>query len=471
VPITLKVIGFLIWVNLLPPVASLIWGDRFNKPLDGNSLWLDNYPVFGPHKTIRGIVISFFGGIVIAPLFGLTFWVACIASLLAMTGDLLSSFIKRRFNIASGKNVAVLDQIFESLFPVLFLMHYMNLTLWQIIVILLCFVPVAYLGSYFWNFITYRAPLENYPRKIRSTVRFREWRSCHAPLARWQVLFKMSSFLSYQIFYTWIFKLTGLQERGKQNTLNIQVNEQVFWFTTLPDNFDNFRILLLTDLHLDGLEGLNDKLISQIQNIKVDLCLIGGDIRMKTYGPIAPCLRHLRRLLPYVKSRHGIFGVLGNHDCIEMTPDFEESGMIMLINDSWKINENGESIWIVGVDDPHYYKVDDAQQAFKKIPENDFKIFLAHSPEAYKSAADFQPQLYLCGHTHGGQICFPGRGPIFTNSRAPRFTANGNWQYQKMMGYTSRGVGASGVPLRFNCPGEISLITLRKDTALPSETN
>ena len=154
----------------------------------------------------------------------------------------------------------------------------------------------------------------------------------------------------------------------------------------------------------------------------------------------------------------------------EMTPDFEESGMIMLINDSWKINENSESIWIVGVDDPHYYKVDDAQQAFRNIPENDFKIFLAHSPEAYKSAADFNPQLYLCGHTHGGQIRLPGRGPIFTNSRAPRFTASGNWQYQEMLGYTSRGVGASGVPLRFNCPGEINLITLRKDTATPNET-
>jgi len=468
--ITFKVIGFLIWVNLLPPVATLILGERFNKPLDGNSLWIDHHPVFGPHKTVRGIVISFFGGIAIAPLLEVTFWVAGIASLLVMTGDLLSSFIKRRLSIPSGKNITVLDQIFESLFPTLFLMQYMHLTLWQIIVILLCFIPLACLGSYFWTFITYSPPLENYPRKIRSTVRLREWRSCHAPLARWQVLFKMSSFLSYQIFYTWFFKLTGLQERGKQNTLNIQVNEQTFGFTTLPENFDNFRILLLTDLHLDGLEGLCDRLISQIRNIEIDLCLIAGDIRMKTYGPTAPCLRHLRCLLPYVKSRHGILGVLGNHDCIEMTPDFEESGMIMLINDSWKINENGESIWIVGVDDPHYYKVDDAQQAFRNIPENDFKIFLAHSPEAYKSAADFNPQLYLCGHTHGGQICLPGRGPIFTNSRAPRFTANGNWQYKEMMGYTSQGVGASGVPLRFNCPGEVSLITLRRDTATPNET-
>ena len=468
--IVIKVTGFLFWVNLLPPLASLIWGERFNMPLDGNRLWLDHHPLFGPHKTIRGVVISVSGGMAVFTLLGIPWWAAGIASLLTMAGDLLSSFIKRRLNMPSGQNVAVLDQIFESLLPVLFLKYYMHLNLWQSILILICFIPIAWLGSCFWNFITYRTPLENYPRIIRSTVRMREWRSCHAPLARWHVFFNLSSFLSYRIFYTWIFKLTGLQEKGVQNALNIQVKKQAFRFAALPKSFDNFRILFLSDLHLDGLEGLTDRIISQIRNIEADLCLIAGDIRMKTYGPIAPCLRHLRRLLPYVNSRHGILGVLGNHDCIEMTPDFEEAGLVMLINDSWDICENGERIWIVGVDDPHYYKMDDAGQAFRNVPENGFKIFLAHSPETYKSAADFQPQLYLCGHTHGGQICLPGRGPILTNSRAPRFTADGHWQYQNMIGYTSRGAGASGVPLRFNCPGEITLITLQRQEVTPGKT-
>jgi len=460
--IIFKITAFIIWVNLLPPLASLFLGDRFSRPLDHDRLWLDKQPVLGRHKTIRGILASIVGGVAAFPLLGVSPQVAGTAAFLAMGGDLLSSFIKRRFSFPSGKDVVLLDQIFEALLPALYLGYYLQADIWQVSIVLILFVPLAHLGASFWRFLTYRPPIDNYPRIIRSTVRLREWRSCHAPLARWQVFLKLSSFLSYHIFYTWIFKLAGMEEKGKANALDMRVENISLNFPDLPSGFDGYTILLLTDLHLDGLEGLTNRIIKRIRGLEADLCLIGGDIRMETYGPMAPCLRRLRRLLSHVRTRHGVFGVLGNHDCIEMTPDFEESGLVMLINDSWELHNNGSSIWLAGVDDPHYYRVDDARQAFKGIPENKFVIFLAHSPEAYKSAALCNARLYLCGHTHGGQICLPGRGPIVTNSRAPRFTAMGIWQYGNMTGYTSRGAGASGVPLRFNCPGEISLITLRK---------
>jgi predicted MPP superfamily phosphohydrolase len=118
------------------------------------------------------------------------------------------------------------------------------------------------------------------------------------------------------------------------------------------------------------------------------------------------------------------------------------------------------------VDDPHYYRTHDLDLAFRGVPDQAFRILIAHSPEAYKEAATFCTHLYLCGHTHGGQICLSSWGPVFTHSRAPRYTAGGRWQYQRMKGYTCRGAGASGVPLRFNCPGEISLITLRRGVEL-----
>lgn len=457
------IVLFLLWLNALPPLVSLLCGDRWSRPLDGGKLWLDQQPIFGPHKTIRGILASLIGGIMVAPLINIDWWVAAITALLAMSGDLLSSFIKRRRTLKSGTEIIILDQLFESLFPTLFLGQILTLTWGQIVTSLASFIIIAYWSSRFWHFILYRPPLENYPRQIRSTVRLREWRACHTPLARWHTLFNLTSFLSNLVFLTALFKLTGLYAKGTGNTLKIEIEEKTFCLPTLPDSFDQFRILLLTDLHLDGLEGLTDTLISHLQEIEVDLCLIGGDIRMQTYGPIAPCLRHLRRLLPHIRAQHGLLGVLGNHDCLEMTPDFEEAGLIMLINESWPIERNGEKIWIVGVDDPHYYKMADTEQAFRYVPAQAFTIFLAHSPETYKQAAKFNAQLYLCGHTHGGQICLPQRGPILTNSRAPRFTASGSWQYKEMQGYTSRGAGASSIPLRFNCPGEITLITLQKD--------
>ena len=99
--------------------------------------------------------------------------------------------------------------------------------------------------------------------------------------------------------------------------------------------------------------------------------------------------------------------------------------------------------------------------------KSDFIIFVAHSPEAYKEAAKHMSSLYLCGHTHGGQIRLPFYdGPIITHSRAPRRTAGGLWKYGDMRGYTSSGVGTSGVPLRFNCPGEVVFLTLKKQDAL-----
>jgi len=464
VPLVVKIVVFLLWVNFLPPLANLLWRESLASPVDGGLRWFDRQPLLGPNKTIRGIIVSLLGGTAVSPLLGLTWWQAAGAALLAMAGDLLSSFIKRRVRLSSGTTVIALDQLFEALFPALFLSFFMPLTAGQLIAILLCFIPVSFAGSYFWNHVTYRPPQKNYPRLIRSPVRFREWRSCHIPLFRWQVMLNLTSFLSHQVFLAGLFRLTGLYGAGVRNALRVQVEETSFHFESLPDSFDRFRILLLTDLHLDGLENLTDILIEKVKNIDADLCLIGGDIRMKTYGPIAPCLRQLRRLLPHIKARHGILGVLGNHDCIEMTPDFEECGIIMLINDSWEISRNGQRIWIVGVDDPHYYKTDNARQACQRVPQNDFKIFLAHTPEAYKRAAACKAHLYLCGHTHGGQICLADKRPILTNSKAPRFTARGSWTYQGMSGYTSRGAGVSGVPLRFNCPGEISLITLRKGT-------
>ncbi len=453
---------FLLIINALPPLVSMICGEHWNRPVDDGRLWHDQQPLFGPHKTIRGLIASVIGGVALSPLIGVAWWDGGLGAFLAMSGDLLSSFIKRRRTLKSGTDIVVLDQLFESLFPTLFLGAIAKLPWWQIAAILILFITIAYWSSRFQHFILNRPPLDNYPRQVRSTVRLREWRACHSPLARWQSLFNLSSFLADQVFLATLFRITGLYAKGQRNALKIEVVEKSFCFPSLPTSFDQFRILLLTDLHLDGLEGLTDTLIAHLQGLEVDLCLIGGDIRMMTYGPIAPCLRHLRRLLPHIRTRQGLLGVLGNHDCLEMTPDFEEAGLIMLINESWPIDRGGEQIWIVGVDDPHFYKTADAEAAFRAVPDKAFTIFLAHSPEAYQQAERHEAKLYLCGHTHGGQICLPERGPILTNSKAPRFTASGRWQYRNMIGYTSRGAGSSGIPLRFNCPGEITLITLVK---------
>ena len=459
-PEILKIVFFLLWCNFLPPLSNFIFGERFSYPLDANVKWFDRKRIFGPHKTIRGVLFAVAGGTLCFPLLDVSWHVTFLAALLAMAGDLVSSFIKRRLSVKSGRSAPVLDQFFEGLLPVLYFKSQLFITWLDALVVLAIFIPITYAGSWIWRFLIFRPPIENYPRIVRSTARFRELRACHQPIARWQRWFNFENFFYYRIFMARFFKFIGNYDAGLQNALDLQVKEVDLSFQDLPQAFDGFRILFLADLHLDGMPGLTEAVINKIKKVKVDLCIVGGDIRMEIYGPIAPAVRELRKLLKNITTKHGVVGVLGNHDCIEMVPELEDAGMMMLVNDSYDIELQGEKIWVVGVDDPHFYKVHDLQKAFQDVPENSFVIFVAHSPEAYKEAAAYNPHLYLCGHTHGGQIRLPNRGPLFTHSSAPRFTSHGKWEHAGMIGYTSCGIGSSGIPLRFNCPPEITVITL-----------
>ena len=220
--------------------------------------------------------------------------------------------------------------------------------------------------------------------------------------------------------------------------------------------------MFLTDLHLDGLKGLTEKLQTLLRDLPADLCVIGGDLRMETHGPFSEALSLMRRLIPAIHAKDGIIGILGNHDCIEIVDVLEKEGMTFLVNDAMAVERNGDKIWFVGVDDPHYYRCDDLGQAFQGVREGDFAIFLAHSNEIYREARQYGAKLYLCGHSHAGQIQLPPLGPLFTHSRAPRRYSEGNWSYRGMKGYTSYGAGVSGVPLRFFSHGEVVLITLKR---------
>lgn len=459
---TFGILLFLYVVNCLPVLAHLVLGDKLRFPVDGGILWLDKKPLFGPHKTIRGIAVSIFGGMGACFLLGMSWWQGGAAAVFAMAGDLTSSFIKRRLNVPFGGDTFPLDHVLESLFPVLFLASFLPFSWTQLILIVVLFTCSAYPATLWWKYTIHRTPRDNYPCILRSTVRLREWRACHIPLPRYQIWFNLSRILTDQVILTWLVKISGLYEKGKQNALDIRLVHKDFSFPTLPEAFDGYRILYLTDLHLDGLQGLSEKLIDVVQNIDVDLCLLGGDLRMKLYGPMAPSVRELRKVTAQLKAADGILGVLGNHDCIEMIPDMEEAGVVMLINEAWPIERDQRRIWVAGVDDPHYYRLDDAAYACREIPDKDFTIFLAHSPEAYKQAQQQKADLYLCGHTHGGQVCLADHRPILSNSRAPRDTAVGEWRFEEMIGYTSTGVGASSIPVRFNCRGEVCLITLHR---------
>ena len=113
----LQLMILLTLANGTPVVAKKIFGARLARPLDGGALFMDGRPLFGPSKTIRGLVLSLVVTAAGAPVLRLTWFIGAVAALAAMIGDLLSSFLKRRFGLKPSSQALGLDQIFESLFP------------------------------------------------------------------------------------------------------------------------------------------------------------------------------------------------------------------------------------------------------------------------------------------------------------------------------------------------------------------
>ena len=255
-----------------------------------------------------------------------------------------------------------------------------------------------------------------------------------------------------------VLKATRMRARGQSNLLKLTVNERELAIDKLPPAFNGFRVLHLSDLHLDMHPQLADSLIKLLRGVPYDICVITGDFRARTFGPIAPCLRALQQVRAVLDS--DIYCVLGNHDSLRMLPSLEAMDMRVLMNETVTLSRESASLALIGVDDPHYFQTDDLSWASKEVPNDIAKVLLAHSPEIWREAADEGIDLYLCGHTHGGQICLPGQYPLFVNARAPRAMAGGAWRYGAMQGYTSRGSGASVVAARFNCPPELALHTL-----------
>src|SRR5260370_26011709 len=144
-----------------------------------------------------------------------------------------------------------------------------------------------------------------------------------------------------------------------------------------------------------------------------------------------------------------------------MVPGLEEMGIRMLLNECGAISRGDQAVYLAGIDDADYYRVDNIEKAASEIRDNGFSILLSHTPEVYRQAAHAGFDLLLGGHTHGGQICLPGSIPITLDLVLPRYMGSGPWKYRDIVGYTSVGAGSSIVAVRINCPPEITLHQLQ----------
>jgi len=252
-----------------------------------------------------------------------------------------------------------------------------------------------------------------------------------------------------------VLMATGLYRRGIRNAAKVVIRDNRIESPHLPKIFDGFTILQLSDLHVEMSEAAIKCAVKLIGEARYDICVLTGDCRGATYGPYDTTLAGVARVRAGLKGP--TYGVLGNHDTICMVPGLEAMGIRMLLNESDFIERGGEHLYLGGIDDAHFYGMDNIDKAASAIPRDEFSILISHTPEVYRQAAYSGFNLLLSGHTHGGQICLPGGIPITLVSVLPRSMGAGAWKYHDMIGYTSVGTGSSVVPVRFNCPPEITL--------------
>ena len=274
--------------------------------------------------------------------------------------------------------------------------------------------------------------------------------------------FHLENLYSAHGFIRTCLKLSGLFHRGQDNSRRLRTVGHSFHIPHLPAAFEGYRILHLTDLHVDMDPANLEAVIRQIEPLDYDLCVLTGDYRRLTWGPVDAALEGMARLREAIRGE--VLAVLGNHDSIRMVPALEDMGYRLLLNEHHSITRDDQTLYIAGVDDPHFYKVHNLQRAGDDIPDGAVSLLLSHSPEIWREAAHAGYDLFLCGHTHGGQICLPGGFPVTLDANCPRRFGRGHWRHNGMQGYTSPGAGTSVVNVRLNCPPEVTIHTLTRQS-------
>jgi len=266
-------------------------------------------------------------------------------------------------------------------------------------------------------------------------------------------------------YFTAGLKATSLYQQGERNARDIVIREYDLLFSDLPEAFEGYRILHLTDLHLDSLPGIEETICDYLDILQFDISVFTGDYRWHGHGEYPDqVVSALHRIFDAAQASDGVFATLGNHDTHHIVDHLAEMPVRLLANEHINIQRDGQQIVFTGTDDPHTYHTSEATQVLAKSGDG-FKVALIHSPELYQEAADAGYRLYLCGHTHGGQVCLPTGWPVIRNLHRGKRKVKGFWQHQDMLGYTSNGCGVSGAPVRFFSRGEVTLFTLRKKAA------
>jgi len=217
-----------------------------------------------------------------------------------------------------------------------------------------------------------------------------------------------------------------------------------------------FRILHVTDLHLDAFGDRERALLDVVRREAPDLILMTGDYVNGREG-VADLAALLRRL----KAPRGIYGVEGHHDHkFRIAAAFEEAGATLLRDEFVQIGTDGRRVVVAGLSS---HPARTIPEVLRTAPEGAFRIVLSHAPDPAERLSEGEADLFLCGHTHGGQIRIPFLGPLLPAWRSDARVPAGESRRGSTVVILNRGLGMTGGPLpraRLRARPEIRIVEL-----------
>ena len=235
-----------------------------------------------------------------------------------------------------------------------------------------------------------------------------------------------------------------------------------------PSQLDGFAIALLSDFHYDPLFSIHPirRSIDVVNKLRPDLVVLTGDFvtvpvsgdPVKAASDAEPCAE----LVGQLKAPFGLWAVLGNHDIYSdpkrITSALMAKGIRVLLNRAVPIEKDRARFWLCGVDDV-MGGFPDLVTTLKNVPSGEPSVLLAHEPDYADYVTRYPIDLQLSGHSHGGQVRLPLVTPLFLPDLARKYVW-GLFKVDDLTLYTTAGIGTVRVPVRFNCPAEITFIRL-----------
>lgn len=239
-----------------------------------------------------------------------------------------------------------------------------------------------------------------------------------------------------------------------------------------PSRLNGFTIALLSDFHYDPYFSVHPirSSVEMVSRLRPDLVALTGDFVSASWlgagvrgaADAEPCAELLAKL----RAPHGVWAVLGNHDASagadRVTDALNAVTIPTLSNQSVAIERDGARFWLGGVDDV-LHGSPDLEGTLQGIPSEEAVVLMVHEPDYADYVAGYPVDLQLSGHTHGGQVRIPFLPPLYLPPLAEKYIS-GLFEIRDLTLYTTPGIGTVDLPVRWNCPPEVTLITLTRSS-------